>query len=353
MRVSGAHRAAATQLAHQQRTQAAQAAASALRGERPALLRLPVTHDAAAEQLLAAEAMLKAQPSLEAAKCAHVEALILCRAYGAALEACTRLQPDSVDGAYLKAEAQWRSGNLEAASATLQAPHVQRVGSGKCTALASFLEQLAVRCVARAKRRCLLLRRACLCLGRQTMQRLATRRSRLPRTASCSVTTPCRARTCRRGGPDDVVFRREGVLTRARTRHCCCAGVLRRRRTARARLPTWMRRWRCTLATWRRWCSGHTCTAPPATPTAVSLTCGRRTSWLRRRVAVRDACCGGRRSDASRARRVCSGRERGKRCKALPRLRCVAAPRGPPPRRLARLAARMRRRCRAATGCWV
>ena len=231
MRVARAHRAAATQLAQQQCTQAAQAAASALRGERPALPRLPVAHDAAAEQLLAAEAMLQAQPSLEAAKCAHVEALILCRAYGAALEACTRLQPDSVDGAYLKAEAQWRSGNLEAASATLQAPHVQRVGSGKCTALARFLEQLAVRCIARAKR-CLLDAEACLhccaCAGKLCS---GWRRGG----AGCRVQQTARRR--RRSGHahagavalTPLLRRHEGVLTRGLQ-----AVLLRRRAAAQA-----------------------------------------------------------------------------------------------------------------------
>ena len=140
-------RAAAAELAEQGREATQRAAASAMRGERATLPRQPLAYDIAADQLLAAEAMLRAQPNLEAAKCAHAEALILCRAYDAALEACSRLHPGSLDAAYLRAEAQWRAGKPDAASATLQEALARQPDAtdGKCGDLAGFVKQLLVR----------------------------------------------------------------------------------------------------------------------------------------------------------------------------------------------------------------
>ena len=122
------------------------AAAAALRGERPALLRTPVSCHEAAEQLLAAEAMLRAQPRLEGAKCGHVESLILCRAYKAALSACDTLEPSSLDGLYLRAEALWRSGKPELAVEALQTDCA--ASSDKCNSLMQFLQKLLVRTLA-------------------------------------------------------------------------------------------------------------------------------------------------------------------------------------------------------------
>jgi hypothetical protein len=136
-------RAEACSLLEQQARGTQQDTASALRGERPALSREPISDDAAAEQLLAAEEMLQAQPTMEAPKCALVEALILCRSYAAALDACARLQQDSLDAAYLKAEAEWRRGEPTIAKATLQLVCAKQ--SGKVDELAAFVTRLTVR----------------------------------------------------------------------------------------------------------------------------------------------------------------------------------------------------------------
>lgn len=60
------------QLQQAQTEDAAQAAA-ALQGSRPSLTREAVSADAAAEQLLTAEAYLSSNPELEAACCSRVE----------------------------------------------------------------------------------------------------------------------------------------------------------------------------------------------------------------------------------------------------------------------------------------
>jgi len=116
-------------------------AAAAARGERPPL-REGVSDEEAAEQLLAAEEMFRASPEREAAKCWRVESLILCRAYAAAEEACCGLHPDTPDAAYLVAECQWRSGELEKACCTLR-NHLQT--SEKCRRLGNLLERLQAR----------------------------------------------------------------------------------------------------------------------------------------------------------------------------------------------------------------
>ena len=63
----------AQQQAHEAEAQVAREAAAALQGARPALARGPVSEEAAAQLLLTSQAMLQAQPDLQAAKCAHVE----------------------------------------------------------------------------------------------------------------------------------------------------------------------------------------------------------------------------------------------------------------------------------------
>jgi hypothetical protein len=118
-----------------------------MRGERPPLpqQRL-ISAEHAAEQLLAAEAMLHAHPDRECVICAYMEALILCRKYGAALKACTSsLLSHSLDALYLKAEAQWRAGSPDAAMETLSAVRIDESATRKCGVLVAFLKHLLVR----------------------------------------------------------------------------------------------------------------------------------------------------------------------------------------------------------------
>lgn len=121
-------------------------AASALRGDRPALPQVTVPLEEAAEQLLAAEALLQAQPGLEGAKCCVIEALILCSRYDEALRACQRLTTGSLDGLYLRAEAQWMAGCVDAAATTLGPACA---ASSKCAGLARQVAHLraALTCI--------------------------------------------------------------------------------------------------------------------------------------------------------------------------------------------------------------
>jgi hypothetical protein len=136
----------ATALAKQLRIDAERGAAAATRGDRPPLpQQRSLSDDDAAEQLLSSEALLHAHPAMEGAKCGHVEALILCRKYDAALKACTLLLPASLNTIYLKAEAQWRGGSPADALETLRAAGIAGGAACKCSQLASFLKQLVVR----------------------------------------------------------------------------------------------------------------------------------------------------------------------------------------------------------------
>lgn len=65
-------------MVEQQRSAAEKEGRAAVCGERPALPLPAPDAEAAAEQLLSAEAMLQACPGLHAAKCAHVEVDCLC-----------------------------------------------------------------------------------------------------------------------------------------------------------------------------------------------------------------------------------------------------------------------------------
>ena len=103
-----------------------------------------VADEAAAELLLTAEHMLSLHPTRESLKCARAEALILCRRYGDALEACRTLMPGSIDAAYLTSEAYWRMGRLNAAAAALSEVG-KRVHSDKCAELLSFVTKLKAR----------------------------------------------------------------------------------------------------------------------------------------------------------------------------------------------------------------
>ena len=135
----------AAALAEQLHIDAERGRAEATRGDRPPLPQRSLSDEDAAEQLLAAEAMLRLHPAMEGAKCAHVEAMILCRQYDAALKACTLLLPTSLNTVYLKAEAQWRGGRPGDALETLRAAGIAAGAAGKCAQLASFLKQLVVR----------------------------------------------------------------------------------------------------------------------------------------------------------------------------------------------------------------
>ena len=137
-------REAASQLLNQARQTRDQEAQSAANGERAALPCEPLSDDAAAEQLLAAEHMHRLHPTRESVKCARVEALIQCQRCQEALDACKTLMPHSIDAAYLTAEALWRLGRLDDAMAALRcADYHSR--STKCAELLDFVSQMKVR----------------------------------------------------------------------------------------------------------------------------------------------------------------------------------------------------------------
>jgi DnaJ homolog subfamily C member 7 len=104
----------------QQKEQAERDQQAATAGNRPAMPRTPVPRDNAVQQLLTATGMLEANPRLEAAKAAHVEALLLCGRYDDALVGCEALQLGAADSCYLLAEILWRRGNIDAAIIELE-----------------------------------------------------------------------------------------------------------------------------------------------------------------------------------------------------------------------------------------
>lgn len=82
-------------------------------------------------------------PSSQAARCAHVEALLLCQRYADADAACSSLLEGSTDRLYLEAEAAWRQGRLEAAADRLQQALEAAGGAcSKCSDLLRFVEAL-------------------------------------------------------------------------------------------------------------------------------------------------------------------------------------------------------------------
>ena len=118
-------------------------ASTSLRGERAALT--DCSDEEAAERLLSTDAMLHANPGRESVQLAHIEALICCRSYTAAMTACRAAAQMGGDRLYLLAEAQWRSGALEDAQATLQLARGQlKEAGGKCMQLAAFVSRLQV-----------------------------------------------------------------------------------------------------------------------------------------------------------------------------------------------------------------
>jgi DnaJ family protein C protein 7 len=106
---------------------------------RPPLTRGAVEAEAAALQLLAADAMLEANPRLEAARAARVEGLILCSRTTDALAACEALL-ESAERRCLEAEALWRGGDVAAALGRLAAPG--KASAAKLRELATFLKPL-------------------------------------------------------------------------------------------------------------------------------------------------------------------------------------------------------------------
>eukprot|EP00887_Chlorella_sp_A99_P007751 scaffold20.g7751.t1 len=116
-------------------------AAAAAAGSRPALARAAVPEQEAAEQLLAATQMAEANPGLEAARCALVEALILVGRYADAAAACEGLLAGA-DRQYLEAEVLWRQGGLDEAAARLAAAQQAAPGNAKCADLLTLVSSL-------------------------------------------------------------------------------------------------------------------------------------------------------------------------------------------------------------------
>ncbi|KAL4452009.1 hypothetical protein ABPG75_007671 [Micractinium tetrahymenae] len=132
-------------LAERQRAQKAEEAAAAAAGSRPGLSRGAVGEEEAVAQLYAAEQMLAANPRLQAARCAHIEALLLCQRYAEAEAGCSGLPEGSTERLYLEAEVAWRQGRLQAAADKLQqALQVAASSSGrqKCSSLLEHVSSL-------------------------------------------------------------------------------------------------------------------------------------------------------------------------------------------------------------------
>ena len=81
--------------------------------ELPPVHAWPSLNDAA-ETLLDAETLLANNPRLEGAKASVAEAAILCGRIARAIDVCKTMLEDSADRAYLRAEALWRGGDIDA-----------------------------------------------------------------------------------------------------------------------------------------------------------------------------------------------------------------------------------------------
>ena len=138
--VKGLAEAAEAAQKQQRQVEAEQAAAQL--GSRPGLSREAMPEGEAVGQLYAAERMLAANPGLQAARCAHVEALLLCQRYADAEAECSSLLEGSADRLYLEAEAAWRQGSLAAATDRLRQALRVAQGSGKCGGLLRHVEEL-------------------------------------------------------------------------------------------------------------------------------------------------------------------------------------------------------------------
>ena len=92
---------------------------AALHGARPALPRRDIDEEIAAESLLSAEGLLRANPNFEGAKANVAEALVQCQRYEMALERCKTLMEDSLDRKYIVAETRLRMGDVDGALAEI------------------------------------------------------------------------------------------------------------------------------------------------------------------------------------------------------------------------------------------
>ena len=92
---------------------------AALHGARPALPRRDIDEEIAAESLLSAEELLRANPNFEGAKANVAEALVQCQRYEMALERCKTLMEDSLDRKYIVAETRLRMGDVDGALAEI------------------------------------------------------------------------------------------------------------------------------------------------------------------------------------------------------------------------------------------
>eukprot|EP00236_Picocystis_salinarum_P001118 CAMPEP_0183829350 /NCGR_PEP_ID=MMETSP0807_2-20130328/3258_1 /TAXON_ID=88271 /ORGANISM="Picocystis salinarum, Strain CCMP1897" /LENGTH=539 /DNA_ID=CAMNT_0026074557 /DNA_START=42 /DNA_END=1661 /DNA_ORIENTATION=+ len=132
----------ATRALHQEEEDRSNERTGAQKGQRKGLELCLETDEEVAVLLQTAEDMCKAQPKLEAAKTAKVEALILCRRYEDAREALRGLT-DGLDKMRLQVEIEWRSGgDVQDAWKELRgAPGAQ--ASESCRLLIQDLERMA------------------------------------------------------------------------------------------------------------------------------------------------------------------------------------------------------------------
>jgi tetratricopeptide (TPR) repeat protein len=121
--------------------------AYAAQGNRPPLPRsLQCSDQSAGDDFVSAgqllyvssEQMLTSHPDLESAKCSKVEALIMCGRYSDALSAIDELR-EGPEKVYLRAEAEWRKGDVSAALATLRSSKYPFDRPDKCRTLELFL----------------------------------------------------------------------------------------------------------------------------------------------------------------------------------------------------------------------
>ena len=111
-------------------------------GSRAAIPRTAGSLDDAALQLISANQVLDINPSLEAAKCSKIEALIMLTRYTDALLACEELLI-GMERLYLTSEALWRDGDVAKAMSHLeQGLHGKTPIPEKCIELRNFLHSM-------------------------------------------------------------------------------------------------------------------------------------------------------------------------------------------------------------------
>ena len=116
---------------------------AALHGSRSPLPRQDIDPDVAAESLLSAEELVRANPNLEGAKANLAEALVCCQRYEAAIEQCKSLLEESLDRKYLIAETRWRMGDVDGALAEISSASFRdsydKLSCKKCVELGARL----------------------------------------------------------------------------------------------------------------------------------------------------------------------------------------------------------------------